>query len=40
MRYIVEAENTGATFGTPFPALPAALLDPEPSGEILEAVAE
>jgi integrase len=40
MRYIVEAENTGATFGTPFPPLPAALLDPEPSGETLEAVAE
>jgi hypothetical protein len=39
MRYIVEAENTGATFGTPCPPLPAALLDP-PSGEILPAVAE
>jgi integrase len=26
MRYIVEAENTGATFGVPFPPLPACLL--------------
>jgi integrase len=26
MRYIVEAENAGAAFGLPFPALPAALL--------------
>jgi len=25
-RYIVEAENTGATFGTPFPPLPACLI--------------
>jgi hypothetical protein len=25
--YIVEAENRGATFGTPFPPLPACLLD-------------
>ena len=27
MKYVVEAENTGATFGTPFPPLPACLLD-------------
>src|ERR1019366_5820431 len=29
MRYVVEAENRGATFGVPFPPLPAALLDPK-----------
>ncbi len=34
MRYVVEAENRGATFGVPFPALPACLLDPR--GELLE----
>jgi hypothetical protein len=27
-RYIVEAENRGATFGVPFPPLPASLLGP------------
>ena len=26
MRYVVEAENRGATFGTPFPPLPASLV--------------
>jgi integrase len=29
MRYVVEAENRGATFGVPFPPLPPALLDPK-----------
>jgi hypothetical protein len=29
MRYIIEAENTGATFGVPFPPLPASLIAPE-----------
>ena len=32
MRYIVEAENRGATFGTPFPRLPASLLGPRGGG--------
>ena len=29
MRYVVEAENRGATFGTPFPPLPRELVDPK-----------
>ena len=27
MKYVVEAENTGASFGVPFPPLPACLID-------------
>ncbi|HEY3819657.1 MAG TPA: tyrosine-type recombinase/integrase [Polyangiaceae bacterium] len=34
MRYVVEAENRGASFGVPFPVLPACLLDPR--GEVVE----
>ena len=30
-RYIIEAENRGATFGVPFPPLPASLIDPTKS---------
>ena len=37
MRYVVEAENRGASFGVPFPELPAALLDAR--GELLEKAA-
>jgi integrase len=40
MKYVIEAENTGAAFGVPFPQLPAALLDPKKGGEILETVAK
>jgi integrase len=38
MRYVVEAENRGATFGVPFPALPACLTGQV--GEMVEKAAE
>jgi hypothetical protein len=39
MRYVVEAENRGATFGTPFPRLPASLLESSKSASKLTAPA-
>ena len=37
-RYVIEAENRGATFGVPFPPLPASLLDASKSASNLPGV--